>query len=39
MHKMYKVAEDGETPTVKLNFNMDKSSGLYPKTDKAATPS
>lgn len=32
--KNYRVAEEGETPTVKLNFSLDKSSSLFPKPEE-----
>ncbi|KYM96750.1 PREDICTED: uncharacterized protein LOC108779047 [Cyphomyrmex costatus] len=34
--KNYKIAEEGETPTVKLNFKVDESSSLFPKPEETA---
>lgn len=34
--KSYRVAEESETPTVKLNFKMDESSSLFPKPEETA---
>lgn len=34
--KNYKIAEEGETPTVKLNFKLDESSVLFPKPEATA---
>ncbi|RLU23420.1 hypothetical protein DMN91_003624 [Ooceraea biroi] len=31
--KNYRVAEEGETPTVKLNFSVSESSNLFPKPE------
>ncbi|EGI65411.1 PREDICTED: uncharacterized protein LOC105146111 [Acromyrmex echinatior] len=36
--KNYRVAEEDETPTVKLNFKVDESSSLFPKPEETATP-
>lgn len=35
--KNYRLAEEGESPTVKLNFSLDKSSILYPKLEEVAS--
>lgn len=35
--KNYRIAEEGETPTVKLNFKVDESSVLFPKPEATAT--
>lgn len=35
--KNYKVAEEGETPTVKLRFTLDESCSLFPKPEDAET--
>ncbi|KAL6442032.1 hypothetical protein ACFW04_002396 [Cataglyphis niger] len=32
--KNYRLAEEGESPTVKLNFNEDESSIFFPKSEK-----
>lgn len=34
--KNYRLAEEGETPTVKLNFKLDESSILFPKPEETA---
>jgi len=34
--KNYRLAEEGETPTVKLNFKLDESSVLFPKPEETA---
>lgn len=34
--KNYRMAEEGETPTVKLNFRLDESSVLFPKPEETA---
>jgi len=34
--KNYRLAEEGETPTVKLNFKLDESSILLPKPEETA---
>lgn len=34
--KNYRIAEEGETPTVKLNFKLDESTILFPKPEETA---
>ncbi|XP_077262095.1 mitochondrial ribosomal protein S34 [Temnothorax americanus] len=34
--KNYRLVEEGETPTVELNFRVDESSVLFPKPEKTA---
>ncbi|KYN40666.1 hypothetical protein ALC56_04975 [Trachymyrmex septentrionalis] len=36
--KNYRVAEEGETPTVKLNFKVDESSPFFPKPEETTAP-
>ncbi|XP_029672324.1 28S ribosomal protein S34, mitochondrial [Formica exsecta] len=35
--KNYRLAEEGESPTVKLNFNVDESSVLFPKSEEVTS--
>lgn len=35
--KNYRLAEEGESPTVKLNFNVDESSILFPKSEEVTS--
>lgn len=35
--KSYRLAEEGESPTVKLNFGVDESSVLFPKLEETAS--
>lgn len=35
--KNYRLAEEGESPTVKLNFSIDKSSVFFPKLEETTS--
>ncbi|XP_050447995.1 28S ribosomal protein S34, mitochondrial-like [Cataglyphis hispanica] len=35
--KNYRLAEEGESPTVKLNFNVDESSIFFPKSEEVTS--